>query len=168
MYRIRDQRGITLIEMTIVTVIVGIVAAIAVPQWLEVMPQLRAKAELRAMVSALREARSRAVSTKVPHGVSFDYTQNQFTVFEDSDSPELTQFTRADSALATTEVSHDVILCYHTFSDGSVIFAPDGSASSSGHVCISTDDYQYFYSLDVLASTGRVRATEGYPQYETY
>ncbi|HUU47123.1 MAG TPA: GspH/FimT family pseudopilin [Acidobacteriota bacterium] len=164
MCRIRDQRGVTLVEMVIVSVIIGIVAAMAAPTWLEVLPRIRAKSEVRAMLSSLREARSLAISTRVPHGVNFDYATNEFTLFADVDNPALQSFSAGDSILTHSELDHGVSICYDTFA-GTVIFQADGSATNSGQVCISTEDYMFYYTIDILASTGRVRADEGYPGY---
>ena len=116
------------------------------------------------MLSALREARSLAIATRVPHGVNFDYARNEFTLFADLGNPALQTFSTGDSILTHTELDHGVSICYDTFA-GTVIFQSDGSATTSGYVCISTKDYTSFFTIDILASTGRVRADEGYPGY---
>ena len=161
---LRDQKGTTLIEMVIVGVVIGLISAMAIPKWLEVLPRIRAKSEIRSMVSALREARSMAISTKQSHGVNFDYRNNSYTIFHNSDNPEQADFTSSDTVMATKELAHNVNICFDTFGNGTIVFSSDGSASATGSICIATDDFSDFYSLNILAATGRIKAAEGYPE----
>lgn len=162
MRRLRRNSGMTLIELMIVVVIIGVLAALTVPNWFAALPKIRTKSQCRDIVSAMREARSLAVANKSPYGVKFNYSNSEITLFSDTDDPDSRIMTESDSVIATTDVSIDVLLCYDTFNNSTIIFYPDGSASTSGQVCIASDDYQHIYSVNVLASTGRVKMYEGY------
>ncbi|MBX7115474.1 MAG: prepilin-type N-terminal cleavage/methylation domain-containing protein [Myxococcaceae bacterium] len=63
------KRGFTLLEMMIVVTIVGIMAAIAANSFTEMRAIGSAREETRYLLSALRNARTLAVATTVPHGI---------------------------------------------------------------------------------------------------
>ena len=157
MRHLRNQNGMTLMELMIVVVVIGITTSLAAPSFFEILPQLQAKAEIRNIAFSLRDARSRAVATKQPHGVSFDYNANTFTVFAVDST--------GDSIVSVTEVGNDVIVCYDTFSSSNVLFQPDGSAEESGYVCIATDDYRGYFWVSVIAATGRVKVEKSWDIY---
>ncbi|HEX9750764.1 MAG TPA: GspH/FimT family pseudopilin [candidate division Zixibacteria bacterium] len=160
---IRNERGVTLVELSVVGALIGILAALSIPKWFEAMPRIRTKAEVRNVISTLREARSLAVATKNPFGVNFNQADNKFTLFVDTDSPQDKAYTQSDSVIVSTEIKHGVKIQYDTFGNNTVVFDPDGAASASGHVMLTSEDYQNQFSIDVLASTGRVKLFEGYP-----
>jgi prepilin-type N-terminal cleavage/methylation domain-containing protein len=61
--RARTQ-GFTLLEMMLVVVIVGIIAAIAVPAWRQIQSDFRAKGAARIVANAFDYARSQAILTE--------------------------------------------------------------------------------------------------------
>ena len=157
MRHLRNDNGMTLMELMIVVVVIGITTSLAAPSFFEILPQLRAKAEVRDIAFSLRDARSKAVATKQPHGVSFDYNANAFTVFAVDST--------GDSTISLSEIGNDVLICYDTFGSSDVVFQPDGSASESGYVCISTDDYRGYFWVSVIAATGRVKVEKSWDIY---
>ncbi len=163
----KRQSGVTLVEMTIIAVLASVLAAMAVPRWLEYIPQMRTKAAVRDVVSTLREARSLAISRKVPYGVRFDYDQGHYSLFQDSDNPGDEYFSESDSVITDSPVGTDVYMQYTTFNDNAVFFNPDGSASMSGTVMFESVNYQTQLTVEVWAATGRVRMVEGYSFMET-
>ena len=158
----RSERGVTLVEMTIVAVIIGVMAAMSVPQFAKEIPRMRAKAAVRDVVSEFRSARSMAIAEKLPCGVSFDQNGTACTLFIDKYDLNDHSYGYGDSLVTQTKFSKDVQVNYQTFPKSAVVFQPDGSASGSGVVSMSTHDYSLSYTVDVLASTGRVRMVEGY------
>lgn len=157
MRHLRNENGMTLMELMIVVVVIGITTSLAAPSFFEILPQLQAKAEIRDIVSTLREARSKAVATKQSHGVAFDYNKNVFTVFKIDST--------GDSTVSLSEIGNDVFICYDTFQNSNIVFQPDGSASESGYVCIATDEYRSFFWLSVIAATGRVKVEDSWEYY---
>ena len=157
-----NNRGITVLELTIVTVVIGVISAMAIPQFGKVMERLKLKTAGRDVLSSMRLARSAAVSQKDQFGVYFDYTENEYILFHDVANPSsFTYDYGSDSVMLTNTLPKRVNLGYDTFPNSAVIFRPNGSAASSGQVLLYSysEGERYLGSLtvDVLASTGRVK-----------
>lgn len=157
---LRNSKGVSLMEMMIILVVIGVMAAMAVPHWFAAMPRLRTQSAARDVVSALRFARSEAIARKEPFGVSFNTSDNFYSTFINRDAPGTPSLTPGDSVLDTTCVGVEVNLASSTFPTAAVVFQPDGSASASGVVNLVAGDSSVFFVVDVLASTGRIRLTE--------
>jgi len=156
----RWAAGFTLMEMMAVVVIIGIIAAMAVPSFLNYMPKLRIKSNARDIVSQLRLARSRAVSERQPYGVAFALGTNAIYTFKDIDDPTSKTYSSSDSVMRADTLGADVSLVSCTYADNCVVFNSTGAASTSGDLQLVTGDGSIVMSINVLASTGRVRLTE--------
>jgi prepilin-type N-terminal cleavage/methylation domain-containing protein len=155
-----DQRGITFIELMTVVAVIGIMAAMAVPSFLTYMPKLRVKAAARDVVSQLRLARSKAVAERRPFGVAFNVGNGSVITFADTDDPGSQSYSVSDSVIRTDTVSQDVALNSCTYANNCVVFNSTGAASTSGDLQVVTGDGSIIMSINVLASTGRVRLSE--------
>ena len=162
----KSSKGITLLEMVIVVVVLGVIAAMAAPQFAGVLPRLKFKNKSRDIVSDLRLARSDAIAQRGQFGLYFDYSQNGYIVFKDQINPSLFTYDIGDSVIKTVSLGQDVSLYYSTFSNNTIVFKPDGSASFSGNVTISNGEGEEQAAIDVLASTGRVKLTFQYSDEE--
>lgn len=156
-----DQRGITMTEMMIVVVTIGIFAAMAVPRFMEYIPKIRAKSAVKQVVSELRRARSSAISGKRPVGVYFDVNSRDYIVFVDSvDVDAQTYAEGSEPELRRNELAVGVEMGYITLANNVVIFAPDGSASCTGRMAFLAEEAQVLYEVSVLAGTGKVKMVE--------
>jgi prepilin-type N-terminal cleavage/methylation domain-containing protein len=158
-----NNKGITLLELIIVAVVIGITATLAIPRFGQVMEKLKLKTAGRDIVSSLRLARSGAVSQRDQFGVYFDLNSKQFVLFKDLANPgSFTYDVGSDSDMVTKTLSGNVNFGYASFPNFTVIFKPNGSASSSGSVGIySYGDYYGSMTVNVLGSTGRVKLISG-------
>ena len=157
-----DSKGTTVLELTIVTVVIAFIASLAIPQFGKVMERLKLKTAGRDVLSSMRLARSAAVSQKDQYGVYFDYYQNEYVLFHDVANPSsFTYDYGSDSVILTSPLPKKVHLAYDTFPNSAVVFRPNGSAASSGHVLLYSysygDEHLGLMAVDVLASTGRVK-----------
>ena len=65
------SRGYSLTELLTVVAIVGLVALVALPAIMQLMPQYRIRSAATELASAVRAARQRAMSTRVPWKIEF-------------------------------------------------------------------------------------------------
>jgi Tfp pilus assembly protein FimT len=159
-----NNRGVTLLEMMIIAVVIGITSTLAIPRFGQVMDKLRLKTAGRDIVSSLRLARANAVSQRDQFGVYFNLNSGEYVLFKDLANPgSFTYDIGSDSDMVTKTLPARVNFGYDSFSNSVVIFRPNGSASSSGllELC-SHEDYYGSYTVDVLGSTGRVKLISGY------
>jgi Tfp pilus assembly protein FimT len=164
MKTMNNNKGITLLEMIIIAVVIGITSTLAIPRFGQVMEKLKLKTAGRDIVSSLRLARASAVSQRSQFGVYFDLNSRQYILFKDIANPGFfTYDAGADSDMVTKTLPGNVNFGYASFPNLVAIFRPNGSASSSGAVFLySREDYDSPLSVDVLASTGRVKLVSGY------
>jgi Tfp pilus assembly protein FimT len=160
----KNSRGITIMEIMIVAVIVGIVSTLAAPRFVQALNKLKLKRAGRDLISSLRLARSDAVSQRHQFGVYFDRKTQEYVLFKDiADLGSFTYSAASDSAIFTKILPTKVNFGTSTFPSFTIIFKPDGSASSSGWVEIhSEEDSCSSFNVDVLGSTGRVKLISGY------
>jgi type II secretion system protein H len=156
----RRLRGFTLIELVSVVAIIGVIAAMAVPSFVSYTPKLKVKAVARDITSQLRLARSKAISERRPYGVYFDGAKEIFCLFGNTDNPAVASYSTSDSLVRADTVTYEVDMGTCTFANDCVVFNSRGSASGSGDLQLISSDGSIIMSINVLASTGRVKLTE--------
>lgn len=148
--------GFTMLEMMIIVVIIGIVAAMAVPSFYNTIPRLKARTEARNILNFVRLARSKAVSDGSQYGVYIDTNTRQYILFKDTINPAQMIYNTGDSVVVGPEtLDPDVVLTSSTFTNNTVIFVPTGGASQSGSFTLDNTDGGSSYTVSVLSSTGK-------------
>ena len=121
---IRSSRGFSLIELVMVLAIMGTVIAIALPSYSQWRDNLAYKTTARAVVAALREARSRAITNNQPHQVIFDSANKQFRLADYTTWTAL----QPDVSLYTGPTTTPYVVQYN----------PNGTATGVSSACTCT------------------------------
>ncbi|MBD3404461.1 prepilin-type N-terminal cleavage/methylation domain-containing protein [candidate division GN15 bacterium] len=161
-----SQAGFTLMELMITTVIVGIVAAMAVPRFQIAFERLEFRSETQEMHSLLQLGRSKAISEKRQYGVHFDDTRRIITLFRDDANPGGFDFVNGDSVIKADTLSPVFTYLMTDFTNNILVFQPNGSCRFQGGGAITTmaqtQDLIGIHQSTILASTGRVSTEAHY------
>ncbi len=74
------RRGVTLVELVVVVLIVGIMAAITVPRWATAVQQCYVNNAANRIVADLARAQALAYATSTTQTVTFNVGTNQYTI----------------------------------------------------------------------------------------
>ena len=155
---IRHKSGFTMIEMLIVTVLIGLIAALAVPEFAGAIQKIRWHSISNDIVSALRLARSSAIAKQTQFGVDFNTENGTITVFKDMVNKSSFTFDWGDSVIATDSIAAEIDYLFASPSDRAICFFPNGRAADWGHIMGMhyTDEIYQTFTISVLPATGRV------------
>ncbi len=167
MKKFLSKRGITLIELMSTVVIVGIVAAMAVPRFQIAYERLKFRSANRSVVSTMRLARSIAISSKAYVGLHFNPSSRVVTLFQkDSAGASSTTFEASDSTIRVDTLPVEFSYVGTDLGNNVLIYKPNGAANFTGGGNIitmeSNETMTGIYHINVLASTGRVHSTGYY------
>jgi prepilin-type N-terminal cleavage/methylation domain-containing protein len=81
---VKRQKGFTLIELIIVIGMIGIMMAVAIPEFRDWRVRARYNDAAQSVAAALREARTKALSRNVQHRVEFDMANRQYRITQGS------------------------------------------------------------------------------------
>lgn len=148
--------GFTLVELSIVLVIFGIVSAIAVPGINRFLRSIELNGEVQGFATTMRVVRQKAITENNNYVVYWDATERKLKWWDDDnnngvkDGPENFGETSALAPWITVTNSST-----NPFPSDTVMFVPNGSASVSGSVIYSNPE-GYTRSLSVVRPTGMV------------
>ena len=168
--KLGSDRGITIIEMMIAAVIVGIVAMAAVPRMQIAFERLKFKKANKEINSTLRLARSMAITDKEPYGVYFDSNTRHVTLFKDIINPGAYVYDPGDSVCRVDTLPREFATVVTDVANNSFFFERNGSCyfvgSGNIYTFAYTEDVMSFTTHNVLASTGRVHSSAYDPYQE--
>ncbi len=158
--RHNNQNGITLLELMVTVVIVGIVSAMAVPMFDVAIDKLNFSTAMRSVKSTIKMARSLAITDKTDYGVHFDSDDLTIAIFKDMDNLGSYSFDPGDSVIRIDTLPRQFTSLSTDMDNNVLIFRPNGSASFGGAANIAatgaTDVMVANSTMSVLAATGKV------------
>lgn len=162
----KSQSGITLIELMITAVIIGLVAMMAVPRFQIAYSRLQYKSANRDMISTLKVARSMAITNKGQYGVCLNGETRTVTLFRDAATGTYDFDSGADSVLRVDTLPPDFNYVATDMTNNVIFFRANGSADFEGggniHTMAYTQEVVALYDTNILASTGRVHSDSHY------
>ncbi len=164
MFGSKNQKGITLVELLTTVVIIGIVAAMAVPKFQIAFERIKFRSATRDMTSMLRLARSYAVSSKEQHGVFFDSDALSCTLFKDIVNPGAYLFEVGDSVIKVDTLPVEFNFLQADNVTGSVVFKANGATDASVNIVAmaATNDLVGIHQHSIMAATGRIETSSSY------
>lgn len=151
-----------MLEVLTTVVIIGIVSAMAAPRFMKAFEKMRFSSANRNITSAMRLARSSAITDKEPYGVYFDDAELTVTLFKDVISPELYSFDEGDSVIRVDSMAHDLVCLTSSCDNNTIVFGRSGSAHCGGYGDVYTmfqnDNLLCIYWHQVTPATGRVQS----------
>lgn len=159
LYRLSDHRGMTLMEVMTAVMIVGIISAMAFPKFETAIDRLEIRSSNRDLTSALKLARSMAITDKQQYAVALDNTNKTFTIFKDMTNPSAPALDASDSVIKVDTFPSQMFWIGSDVTNNVIAFRPNGSANFTGGGNFWTIAYTEHASglgvNNVLASTGR-------------
>ncbi len=146
-----NKRGITLIELVVVMVIIAIGATLTVPAIGRWIPSFRLRSATRDLVSTMRTAQVKAVTTNSSYGVAFGTSgANSYRVYRGANPDGPANLLPKGVAFENNTFPIDA-----TLNKAFAAFNAN-STSTSGGVTLTNSNGSH--RITVMAATGRVRS----------
>jgi len=145
-----NKKGVTLLELIVVMVIIGIGAVLFTPNISGWMRSYRLRSATRDIVSTMRTAQMKAVSTNTIYRVSFTLPVSYVLQYQDAGGNFVTDG-------ATQSLPSGISISAINIAGNNAVFNPN-STSSSGSITLQNIKTQR--QLTLTPSTGRVTISQ--------
>ena len=153
--KIFNKTGFSLLELMIVLAIMGILSAIAAPNFMHYMAERRLSGAARMVMSDLMAARQKAVSQNNNFKVFFNASNHQYTILDDDDNDGTADTGEATEVRDIQTDYYDVTLS----ASANPIFTPRGTSTNGTKVTLSSTKTGVSKYVRV-AWTGRVKIAD--------
>lgn len=130
----RTDEGFTLTELMITILILGLVAALALPTYGRFVQDWKLSGEADQFASALRSARSSAVLKNIDAVFTFDMDNNAYFYFEDNNRNGVRDHGEYRSDMF--ELYNGIVIAAHTLSTRTLTFGRMGNTRESGSITL--------------------------------
>jgi len=151
--RKRTGAGFTLIELMITILILGLVAALAMPTYGRFMQDWKLTGEADQFASALRTARSSAVMKNIDAVFTFDMDTNTYFYFEDDNRNGVRDHGEYRSDMFG--LYNGIVIAAHTLSTRTLTFGRMGNTRESGSITLQNANNNV-RTIRIFGGTGNI------------
>lgn len=169
------QGGFTLIELMVVLILVGMVGTTVVISWQALLPNQNLNSAVRVLSDDIYGARSNAISFNHEYRIYYDLDNQSYRIrtpyregggfaySEDEQRVWISHRNLAENGVSIESVTIDEEPYY----SGQVYVRFDPLGASSNHrIVLKQDQFDRFFTLEVLPLTGEVRFQDGIVERE--
>ncbi|MGE3316528.1 MAG: Tfp pilus assembly protein FimT/FimU [Planctomycetaceae bacterium] len=145
-----ERRGFTLVDLTITVLIIGILAAVAAPKFVDSLNRYRVNAAAKRIQVDLSLARRAAMARSTPQTVVFTAASNQYSLVG-MDHPD--RIGRPYTILLGESPYQSTLVSASLGGDETVVFNQFGVPDSGGVITVQSGVFQQTVTID--SATGK-------------
>ena len=139
--QVKSDRGFTLIELMVVLVIIGVIAAIAAPNFLGLLSRYRLDGALQQLLSAINESQRLAMSQARSCRIEISPSTNNITA-------------NAGCLLSDRKINDSITIRSNFTGSTNITFSYKGNTTRAGTIVLSSDYTDYQRCFVIALGTG--------------